>query len=401
MTTAVLTYDVLDDFNTTGIQPADGYSFTYGTETSLNVGFALLPYFGNISTSDGTVSSYQQFVGQFVGPLTGAVTTGNTATFPSDVPLIIPNDVLAMAPGSPDFAAPNLIVTRFTAPSAGVFDLAGSFTDLEMASVGLAIVVNGTTVWNSSFTGSSPYQGTISFSINGLSLAQGATIDFVVDSLGHQSYDVVGLQAAITETLLRPPVMLDAVYNATTKLTKLSGTAEANSSVSIFDNNKLVGTVTAAADGTWSLNATIPGGGKGGVIDHSFTETSVDSFGNKLSSAGVTLFAQAAKQSLQGGSGNDVLIGAPNDTLTGGAGSDTFVFNPGFGKDTITDFNVSQDVLRFDHTLLAQAMASQLISQTHDSSAGAVIVIDPNDTVTLANVTVAQLAANPSAIQFF
>src|SRR5262249_40985481 len=63
--------------------------------------------------------------------------------------------------------------------------------------------------------------------------------------------------------------------------------------------------------------------------------------------------------------------------------------------------SVSQDVLRFDHTLLAPAMASQLISQTHDSSAGAVIVIDPNDTVTLANVTVAQLAANPSAIQFF
>jgi len=58
-------------------------------------------------------------------------------------------------------------------------------------------------------------------------------------------------------------------------------------------------------------------------------------------------------------------------------------------------------VLSFDHTLLAQAMASQVISQTHDSSAGAVIVIDPNDTVTLANVTVAQLAANPSAIQFF
>jgi Ca2+-binding RTX toxin-like protein len=294
-------------------------------------------------------------------------------------------------------AAPDLLVTRFTTPSAGLFDLAGSFTDLQIASVGLAIVVNGTTVWNSSFTGSSPYQGTISFSIHGLSLAQGATIDFVVDSLGHQAFDVLGLRALITENPLLSPVMLDAVYNPTTNLTKLSGTAEANSSVSIFDGTKLVGTVTAAVDGTWSLNATL----KGNTV-HSFTETSLDSSGNQLASAGVALFAQAARQSLQGGSGNDVLIGAPNDKLTGGgAGSDTFVFNSGLGKNTITDFSVSQDVLRFDHTLFANATASQVISQTHDSTAGAVIVIDAADTVTLTGVTVAQLQAHLSDFQFF
>ncbi|WP_415920070.1 Hint domain-containing protein [Tateyamaria sp. SN6-1] len=37
---------------------------------------------------------------------------------------------------------------------------------------------------------------------------------------------------------------------------------------------------------------------------------------------------------------NDTLTGgAGDDTLTGGAGNDTFVFNPGDGNDTITDFN--------------------------------------------------------------
>jgi hypothetical protein len=40
--TLTATYDVLRDFNTTGIQPASGDPFTYGTETSLNVGFTLL-----------------------------------------------------------------------------------------------------------------------------------------------------------------------------------------------------------------------------------------------------------------------------------------------------------------------------------------------------------------------
>src|SRR5262249_35625149 len=105
------------------------------------------------------------------------------------------------------------------------------------------------------------------------------------------------------------PVMLDAVYNPTTKLTKLSGMAEADSSVSVYDGNKLVGTVTAAADGTWSL----PVANLSGKAIHSFTETSTLG-ADTASSAGVTLYPPAANKSLQGGSGNGVRIGAPNDT---------------------------------------------------------------------------------------
>lgn len=42
---------------------------------------------------------------------------------------------------------------------------------------------------------------------------------------------------------------------------------------------------------------------------------------------------------LRGGAGNDsVTGGAGNDTLAGGSGADAFVFDAGFGKDTITDF---------------------------------------------------------------
>jgi Ca2+-binding RTX toxin-like protein len=100
-----------------------------------------------------------------------------------------------------------------------------------------------------------------------------------------------------------------------------------------------------------------------------------------ISSAGVTLYSPAGGQQLKGASGNDVLIGGRADTLTGGGGSNTFVFNPSFGKDTIKNFNVSQDVLRFDHTLFSNATASQVLSQTHDSSAGAaVIVVDAANT---------------------
>jgi probable HAF family extracellular repeat protein/ELWxxDGT repeat protein len=69
------------------------------------------------------------------------------------------------------------------------------------------VVIDGTTVFSSSFSGQSPYQGTIPFSIAGISVSAGKTIDFVVDSLGTQSYDNVGLKALITETPVTTPTV--------------------------------------------------------------------------------------------------------------------------------------------------------------------------------------------------
>ena len=161
---------------------------------------------------------------------------------------------------------------------------------------------------------------------------------------------------------------------------------------SIFDGGKLIGDVTAAADGTWNFQTNVTGSGV-----HTYTETSLDSSGFTATSTGVTLYSPSGSQTLQGGSGNDVLIGAPHDILMGNAGSDTFVFNTSLGKETVADFNVNQDELAFDHTLFTHDTAVQVLSQTHDSSAGAVIVIDPHDTVTLTGVTVAQLQAAQTA----
>jgi hypothetical protein len=90
------------------------------------------------------------------------------------------------------------VVTRFTAPNAGVFDITGSLTDLSKSSVNFAVLVNGATAFNSSFAGQSPYQGAIPFSINDVSLRPGMTVDFVVDSLGGQSFDALGLTAQLT-----------------------------------------------------------------------------------------------------------------------------------------------------------------------------------------------------------
>jgi Ca2+-binding RTX toxin-like protein len=198
----------------------------------------------------------------------------------------------------------------------------------------------------------------------------------------------------VTELL---PKMLNAIFDPATNITTLSGSAEANSIVSLYDNgsgtNKLIGTVNAAMDGTWSLQANVTGN-----IIHSYTESSTDTSGHILSSTGVTLFSPPAHKALAGGTGDDVLIGCPNDTLTGGAGADTFVFDPGLGKETIKDFNAQQhDVIAFDRTLFTNATGAQVINQAHDSNGNAVIVVHATDTVTLIGVTVAQLHASDFA----
>jgi probable HAF family extracellular repeat protein len=135
--------------------------------------------------------------------------------------------------------------------------------------------------------------------------------------------------------------------------------------------------------------------GHGAAVDGG--KASTDLAGYNAASAGVTLYAKPANQVLEGGNGNDVLIGGSNDTLIGGAGADTFVFNPNFGKETATDYNVNHDVIAFDHTLFSNDTVSQVLSQMHDTNAGAVIAVDAHDTVTLAGVTVAQLQAAQAA----
>ena len=58
----------------------------------------------------------------------------------------------------------------------------------------------------------------------------------------------------------------------------------------------------------------------------------------------------SGNDTINAGGGNDIIIaGAGNDILNGGAGNDIFVFNPGFGHDTINGFDANpangQDLL--------------------------------------------------------
>lgn len=106
------------------------------------------------------------------------------------------------------------------------------------------------------------------------------------------------------------------------------------------------------------------------------------------------LDGSAGNDVLMGGNGADVLIGGNDNTLTGGLGPDTFLFRPNFGVNTITDFDINNDVIQFDKSIFQ--LVSAVASHTSDSSAGAVINDGHGDRLTLTGVTAAQLAAHTS-----
>jgi probable HAF family extracellular repeat protein len=194
------------------------------------------------------------------------------------------------------------------------------------------------------------------------------------------------LQLADAGVQLPVPFMSDVVQNSNKGLTTLGGKSEPDSIVTVLDGSKPLGTATADNSGDWSLQTKLSSG------THQFTETAKDMAGNTGNSVAVTDYATSGHQTLTGGSGYDFLIAGPNDTLIAGPGHDTFVFNQGFGNETVANFNPNQDQLWFN-ALFAQSTAAFVLSQTHDTSFGAEIVVDRHDTVTLTGVTVAQLQA--------
>jgi hypothetical protein len=99
-------------------------------------------------------------------------------------------------------------------------------------------------------------------------------------------------------------------------------------------------------------------------------------------------------QTLVGSSYNDTLEGggSVSSTLTGGLGADTFVFAPGDGQVTVTDFSPGQgDVVDLSHEPGLQTLADVLAAS---SQQGADTVITfGSDTLRLQNVSVSSLTS--------
>ena len=126
-----------------------------------------------------------------------------------------------------------------------------------------------------------------------------------------------------------------------------------------------------------------------GTSAQSATEqTAVDNSANQAESSVIT---PAATSSI----GTTITASSTNETLTGTGSHDTFVFGPAFGNATITNFEPNTDEIQIDHSEFANVQALLAAAQ-EDGHGNGVITADLHDSITIHNVTVAQLQAHQS-----
>ena len=92
---------------------------------------------------------------------------------------------------------------------------------------------------------------------------------------------------------------------------------------------------------------------------------------------------------------------APAETvaLSTGVVPDNFIFAPNFGQATITNFAPASNTIQIDHTMFADVSA--LLEATHDDVNGNAVITDAqHDTITIKNVTTAQLLAHQADFHF-
>jgi hypothetical protein len=175
-----------------------------------------------------------------------------------------------------------------------------------------------------------------------------------------------------------------------------------NSMVTLYDGTTAIGSATVDSSGHWSVTSSALDVGA-----HAITATATDVAGNVSALSGaeaVSILAAATCPSapsdptvtlsggngsnyldgsagsmiIDGGKGNDTIVGGPGDTLTGGKGADVFVFNPGFGRDTITDFSHGDDLSFYgfngEHPT------------TVDTTAGLTLTFESGDSILLSGV---------------
>ncbi len=159
-------------------------------------------------------------------------------------------------------------------------------------------------------------------------------------------------------------------------------------------------TGTAYADqifGDAGNNILIGSGGADVVDGRSGNDTILGGTGNDSLTGGMgadLLDGGDGADALNGGLGTDTLIGgAGDDVLTGGTEADVFVFGPGSGSDTITDFaagsGADHDVIKFDRAVFADYAA--VLANASQVGADVVISLGNNFNLTLQSVDLATM----------
>ena len=272
---------------------------------------------------------------------------------------------------------------------------------------------------NDTLTGSGDPNAVVHFTVDGKAIAGTATANasgvwsYTPTGLADGSHTIVASEtdaagntgtASLTftfDTIPPATTIADIVQKATsnsnsrnnTVTTTVSGTSDVGSVVTLYEGTKVLGTTAVNNSGQWSISLN----NLSNTV-HNFTAVATDAAGNTGALSQVAILGTTGSDKIAGVAGGDTIVGNGGaDNFTAGAGNDTFVFNPRFGRDTVSKFDLNHDVLSFDPTLFANV--ASVLSHTHDVSGNAVITFDSADTVTLVGITTAQLSANQNAIQ--
>jgi serralysin len=95
----------------------------------------------------------------------------------------------------------------------------------------------------------------------------------------------------------------------------------------------------------------------------------------------------------------NVITGADpsNQILTASAANDTFVFSGNFGQDTIVSLNLQRDIIEIDRTLAPDF--GTLLARAQENGPDTVISLDASNTITIQNVTLAEISAHETAFR--
>ncbi|MEY3141687.1 MAG: hypothetical protein RLY21_180 [Planctomycetota bacterium] len=135
------------------------------------------------NSSAGTPAIYRNFSASTI--VSGTVT--------------VPSLMLVMHPGPVGFGPGGVrefVVTRWTAPVSGAFDISGQFVALDSGATDVHVVRNGVSLFSSIRASSS----STAFALNSVVIDAGDTIDFVVGNNGSYFHDSTGLIANIVPT---------------------------------------------------------------------------------------------------------------------------------------------------------------------------------------------------------
>ncbi|MFN5320445.1 MAG: hypothetical protein ACK5D7_03180 [Planctomycetota bacterium] len=197
-----ITYDAKADFN--GSVNGAGGNWRYGwsdNETS-----ALNDY-TNANSFNDTVNKLQGFR-NYSGGGADTLTPGVFKAYGSSTLHGYQNGDLIVHPGriptnSPNAADEKFSVVRFVAPTAGIYNLASNWIRKGTSSnaVGtpdIRVYISRSSSPTSLFSGNFDFNQLGTFSVNGLSLTAGETIDFRVGGLGERNGDVTISNVTIT-----------------------------------------------------------------------------------------------------------------------------------------------------------------------------------------------------------